>query len=119
MAVSEALEREMKPRVSRAQVRMKNFCFIRELWTKNFLKQGADLILGKDGVCFSYENGSSWIGFGGFPFFQSARPDSGGGYKILLLRGDGSALSLSDSSRSLLGVSCPFGSGCGTSFGSD
>ena len=58
MAVSEALEREMKPRVSRAQVRMKNFCFIRELWTKNFLKQGADLILGKDGVWFSYKNGS-------------------------------------------------------------
>ena len=50
MAVSEALEREMKPRVSKAQVRVKNFCFIRELWTKNFLKQGADLILGKDGV---------------------------------------------------------------------
>ena len=109
----------MEPRLSRAQVRMRIFCFIRELWTKNFLKQGADLILGKDGVWFSYENGSSWIGFGGFPFFQSARPDSGGGYKILLLRGDGSALSLSDSSRSLLGVSCLFGRDCGTSFGGD
>ena len=117
--MSEALQKETKPKVNRAQVRRRSFCFIRELWTKNFLKQGADLILGKDGVWFSYENGSSWIGFGGFPFFQSARPDSGGGYKILLLRGDGSALSLSDSSRSLLGVSCPFGSGCGTSFGSD
>ena len=115
--MSEALEKETKPKVNRAQVRRRNFCFIRELWTKNFLKQGADLILGKDGVWFSYENGSSWIGFDGFPFFQSARPDSGGGYKILLLRGDGSALSLSDSSRSLLGVSCPFGRGCGTSFG--
>ena len=117
MAVSEALEGEMKPRVSRAQVRMKKFCFIRELWTKIFLKQGADLIFRKDGVWFSYENGFSWIGFGGFPFFQSARPDSSGGHKILLLRGDGSALSLSDSSRSLLGVSFPFGRGCGTSFG--
>lgn len=115
--MSEALEREMKPRVSRAQVRMKNFCFIRELWTKNFLKQGADLILGKDGVWFSYENGYSWISFGGFPFFQSARPDSGGGYKILLLRGDGSALPLSDGSLSLLGVYCPCGRGCGTSLG--
>ena len=50
MAVSEALEKETKPRVSRAQVRMRIFCFIGELWTKNFLKQGADLILGKDGV---------------------------------------------------------------------
>ena len=68
MAVSEALEKETKPRVSRAQVRMRIFCFIGELWTKNFLKQGADLILGKDGVWFSYENGSTWIGFGGFPF---------------------------------------------------
>ena len=115
--MSEALEKEMKPRVSRAQVRIRNFCFIGKLWTKTFLKQGADLILGKDGVWFSYENGSSWISFGGFSFFQSARPDSGGGHKILLLRGDGSALSLSDSSRSLLGVSCPFGRGCGTSFG--
>jgi hypothetical protein len=26
----------MKPRVSRAQVRMRIFCFIKELWTKNF-----------------------------------------------------------------------------------
>ena len=50
MGVSEALEKEMKPRVSRAQVRMRNFCFIRKLWTKTFLKQGADLILGKGGV---------------------------------------------------------------------
>ena len=66
--MSEALEKEMKPRVSRAQVRMRNFCFIRELWTKIFLKQGADLISGKDGVRFSYENGSSWIGFNWFPF---------------------------------------------------
>jgi len=66
--VSEALEREMKPRVSRAQARSKNFCFIVKLWTKTFLKQGADLILGKDGVLFSYENGFSWIGVGGFPF---------------------------------------------------
>ena len=117
MAVSAALEREMKPRVSRAQVRMKNFCFIRELWTKNFLKQGADLILGKDGVWFSYKNGSFWIGFGGFPFFQSACPDSNGGYPILLLRGNRSALSLSDGSLSLLGVSCPFGRDCGTALG--
>ena len=115
--MSEALEKEMKPRVSRAQVRMRNFCFIEELWTKIFLKQGADLILGKDGLCFFYENGSTWIGFGRFPFFQSSRPDSGGGHKILLLRGDGSALSLSDGSLSLLGVSCPFGRGCGTSLG--
>ena len=79
--------------------------------------QGADLILGKDGVWFSYENGSSWIGFGGFPFFQSARPDSGGGHKILLLWGDGSALSLSDGSLSLLGVSCTFRRDCSTSLG--
>ena len=48
--MSEALEKETKPKVNRAQVRRRNFCFIRELWTKNFLKQGADLILGKDGV---------------------------------------------------------------------
>ena len=115
--MSEALEIETKPRVSRAQVRMRNFCFIGKLWTKTFLKQGADLILGKDGLCFFYENGSTWIGFGRFPFFQSSRPDSGGGHKILLLRGDGSALSLSDGSLSLLGVSCPFGRGCGTSLG--
>ena len=67
--MSEALQKETKPKVNRAQVRRRNFCFIRELWTKNFLKQGADLILGKDGVWFSYENGSSWIGFGGFPFY--------------------------------------------------
>ena len=115
--MSEALEIETKPRVSRAQVRMRNFCFIRKLWRKNFLKQRADLIFGKDGVRFPYESGFNRIGFGGFPFFQSARPDSGGGYKILLLRGDGSALSLSDGSLSLLGVSCPFGRGCGTSLG--
>ena len=69
MAVSEALEREMKPRVSRAQVRMKNFCFIRELWTKTFLKQRAYLIFEKDGVFFFYENGSYWVGSGGFPFY--------------------------------------------------
>jgi hypothetical protein len=81
------------------------------------MKQGADLISGKDGVRFYYENGPSWIGFNWFPFLQSARPDSGGGHKILLLRGDGSALSLSDGSLSLLGVSCPFGRGCGTSLG--
>ena len=118
MAVSEALEKEMKPRVSRAQVRIRIFCFIRELWTKTFLKQGAYLIFGKDGVLLFYEKGSSRTGFGGFPFFQSARPDSGGGHKILLLRGDGSALSLSDGSRSLLGVSCPFRRDCGTSLGS-
>ena len=115
--MSEALEREIKPRVSRAQVRMKNFCFIRELWTKNFLKQGADLILGKDGVWFSYKNGSFWIGFGGFSFFQSSRASSSGAGEILLLWGDGSALSLSDGSRSLFGLSCPFGCDCGTSLG--
>ena len=115
--MSEALEKEMKPRVSRAQVRGKNFCFIGKLWTKTFLKQGTDLIFGKDGVHFIYEEKSSWIGFGGFPFFQSARPDSDGGYPILLLRGDGSALSLSDGSRSLLGVFCPFGPVGGTSLG--
>jgi hypothetical protein len=96
---------------------MRNFCFIGKLWTKTFLKQGSDLIFGKDGVRFSYENGSSWIGFGEFPFFQSASPDSGRGSEILLLRGDGSALSLSDGSLSMLGVSCPFGRDCGTSLG--
>ena len=90
---------------------------MRQSWTKNLLKQGDDLIFAKDGVYFSYENGPSWIGFGGFPFFQSDRPDSDGGYPILLLRGDGSALSLSDGSRSLLGVSCLFGSSGGTSLG--
>ena len=68
MAVSEALETEMKPRVSRAQVKRRNFCFIGELWTKTILKQGADLIFGEDGVFFFYENGSSWIGVGGLPF---------------------------------------------------
>jgi hypothetical protein len=67
--VSEALEKEMKPRVSRAQVRGRNFCFIGELWTKTFLKQRVYLIFGKDGVLFFYENGSSWIGVSGFPFF--------------------------------------------------
>ena len=115
--MSEALEKEMKPRVSRAQVKGRNFCFIEKLWTKTFLKQRADLIFGKDGVFFFYENGSSWIGVGGFPFFQSTRPDSGGGHEVLLLRGDKSALSLSDGSLSLLGVSCPFRSDCGTSLG--
>ena len=115
--MSEALDREMKPRVSRTQVRMRIFCFIEELWTKIILKQGAGLILGKDGVWFFYENGPTWIGFGRFPFFQSSRPDSGGGREILLLRGNGSALSLSDGSLSLLGVSCPFGRGCGTALG--
>ena len=66
--MSEALETEMKPRVSRAQVRSRNFCFIEGLWTKIILKQGADLIFGEDGVFFFYENGSSWIGVGGLPF---------------------------------------------------
>jgi hypothetical protein len=66
--VSEALEKEMKPRVSKAQVRSRNFCFIGKLWTKTFLKQGADLILEKDGVSFIYESGFTWIGFGGLPF---------------------------------------------------
>ncbi len=66
--MSEALEKEMKPRVSKAQVRGRNFCFIRELWTKTFLKQGADLIFEKDGVLFIYESGFTWIGVGGLPF---------------------------------------------------
>ena len=115
--MSEALEKERKPRASRVQVRMRNFCFIRKLWRKNFLKQRADLIFGKDGVRFPYESGFNRIGFGGFPFFQYSRASSSGGYKILLLRGDGSALPLSDGSRSLLGVSCPFRRDCGTSLG--
>jgi hypothetical protein len=58
----------MKPRVSRAQVRIRNLCFIGKLWTKIILKQGADLIFGEDGVFFFYEDGSTWIGFGGLPF---------------------------------------------------
>jgi hypothetical protein len=81
------------------------------------MKQGADLIFGKDRVLLLYEERSYWVGSGGFPFFQSTRPDSGGGHEILLLRGDKSALSLSDGSLSLLGVSCPFRSNCGTSLG--
>ena len=115
--MSEALETEMKPRVSRAQVKRRNFCFIEGLWTKTFLKQGADLIFGKDRVEFSYEIGSYWVGSGGFPFFQYSRASSSGAGEILLLRGNRSALSLSDGSLSLLGVSCPFGRGCGTSLG--
>ena len=66
--MSEALEKEMKPRVSRAQVKRRNFCFIGGVWTKIILKQGADLIFGEDGVFLFYENGSSSIGVGGLPF---------------------------------------------------
>ena len=56
-------------------------------------------------VRITYESRLSCIGLGWSAFFQSSRACSGGAGEILLLWGDGSALSLSGGSGSLLCLS--------------
>ena len=93
-----------------------DFSFISAFWTGSILRQVAYLPFHKRVVCFSYEARFPCIGYGWAPFFKSSRASSGGAGEILLLWGDGSALSLPGGSGSLFCLSYSLCFGGDTSF---
>jgi hypothetical protein len=80
------------------------------------MRQVAHLLFCIGAVRFIYEVRLSYNGIGWSAFFQSPRASSGGAGEVLLLWGDGSALSLSGGSGSLFCLSYSFCFGDDTSF---
>ena len=82
-----------------------DFNFMSAFWTGSILRQVGYLPFHKRVVCSFYEERFPCIGYVWVPFFKPSRASSGGADEILLLWGDGSALSLPCGSGSLFGLS--------------
>ena len=92
-----------------------DFNFMSALWTGSNLRQVGYLPFHKRVVHSLYEERFPCIGYVWVPFFKPSRASSGGAGEILLLWGDGSALSLPSGSVSLFCLSYSLCFGDGTS----